>query len=121
MRPRPRRHLRRSAMHYTRISADSHVDLPWLPADLFTSQASAGLKARMPYVADGPDGPYWTARNGRLLGLVGGVGPSGQKYVPGQHRRADIMAATGLYEDGRKGIHRPTDPVRRLADMDRDG
>jgi uncharacterized protein len=108
-------------MRYTRISADSHIDLPWLPADLFTSAASSALRARMPYVAEGPDGPYWTARNGRSLGLVGGVGPSGQKYVPGQHRRADVMAATGLYEDGRKGIHRPADPVRRLGDMDRDG
>jgi predicted TIM-barrel fold metal-dependent hydrolase len=108
-------------VRYTRISADSHIDLPWLPADLFTSAASSALKYRMPYVADGPDGPHWTARNGRSFGLVGGVGPSGQKYIPGQHRRADIMAATGLYEDGRKGIHRPADPKLRILDMDRDG
>jgi predicted TIM-barrel fold metal-dependent hydrolase len=31
------------------------------------------------------------------------------------------MAATGLYDDGRKGIARPTDPARRAKDMDRDG
>ena len=31
------------------------------------------------------------------------------------------MAATGLYDDGKKGIARPTDPVRRAKDMDRDG
>src|SRR5262249_35998511 len=44
---------------YTRISADCHIDMPWMPADLFTSNASAALRDRMPYVTDGPDGPTW--------------------------------------------------------------
>ena len=30
-------------MRYNRISADSHIDLPWLPSDLFTSNATAAL------------------------------------------------------------------------------
>jgi len=50
---------------YTRISADCHIDLPMLPTDLFTANASAVMKERMPYVTDGPDGPYWTCKNGR--------------------------------------------------------
>jgi hypothetical protein len=108
-------------MRYTRISADCHIDLPWLPPDLFTGNASAAMRDRMPYVAEGPDGPHWTCRNGRSLGLVNGVGPSGQKLVPGMNYRVDVMAATGLYEDGRKGIRRVTDPARRLEDQDRDG
>jgi hypothetical protein len=29
-------------MEYTRISADCHIDLPFLPPELFTSNASAG-------------------------------------------------------------------------------
>jgi predicted TIM-barrel fold metal-dependent hydrolase len=41
--------------------------------------------------------------------------------VKGQHYRADAMAATGLYEDGKKGIRRPTDPDQRIKDMERDG
>src|SRR5438105_2586199 len=106
------------AMHYTRISADCHIDLPWLPPDLFTANASAALRARMPYVTDGPDGAYWTSKNGASFGLAGGVGPSGQKYVPGLHYRADVMASTGLYEDGKKGIRRPTDPHLRLKEME---
>ena len=61
----------------------------------------------MPYVTDGPDGPYWTCKNGGSFGLMNGVGPAGQKYVAGQHYRVDVMAATGLYEDGKKGIRRP--------------
>src|SRR5205085_700243 len=37
---------------YNRISADCHLDMIWLPPDLFTSEAAAHLKDRMPYVAD---------------------------------------------------------------------
>ena len=108
-------------MDYTRISADCHIDMPWIPPDLFTANASAALRDRMPFVTDGPDGPCWVAKNGASFGLVGGVGPSGQTYVPGVHYRADVMAATGLYDDGRKGIRRPTDPALRIQDMERDG
>jgi hypothetical protein len=28
-------------MQYNRISADCHLDLPWMPPDLFTSMARA--------------------------------------------------------------------------------
>ena len=108
-------------MRYQRISADCHIDLPWIPPDLFTANASAALKDRVPYVKDGPDGPFWTAKNGTSFGLWGGVGPAGSKYEPGKHQRVDVMAATGLYEDGRKGIARPTTPALRAKDMDRDG
>jgi predicted TIM-barrel fold metal-dependent hydrolase len=108
-------------MRYSRISADCHIDLPWIPPDLFTANASAAMKDRMPYVTDGPDGPYWTCKNGTSFGLMNGVGPAGQKYVPGTHYRVDVMASTGLYEDGKKGIRRPTDPDLRAKDMDRDG
>jgi uncharacterized protein len=108
-------------MNYTRISADCHIDLPMLAPDLFTANASAGLKDRMPYVVDGPDGPFWTCQNGGSFGLLNGVGPAGQKLVPGQNYRVDVMAATGLYEDGKKGHRHPTDPVLRAKDMDRDG
>jgi len=108
-------------MRYTRISADCHLDLPWMPPDLFTSNASTALRERMPYVAEGPDGPYWTCKNGGSFGLVNGVGPAGAKYVPGQHHRVDLMAQTGLYDDGKKGVRRVSDPHLRIKDLDRDG
>ena len=108
-------------MRYSRISADCHIDLPWLPPDLFTSNASPAMKDRMPYVVDGPEGPFWATKTVPSLGFACAVGSVGNKVVPGQNRRVDIMAATGLYEDGRKGIRRPTDPDRRAQDMDRDG
>ena len=39
-------------MRYDMISADCHIDLIWLSPDLFTSNASAALKDRMPYVTE---------------------------------------------------------------------
>ena len=108
-------------MRYNRISADSHIDLPWLPSDLFTANATAALKDRMPHVVDGPDGPHWTSKKGHSYGLVCGVGPSGAKLVPGQNYRVDKMAAMGLYEDAKRGIRRVVDPDLRLKDAALDG
>src|SRR5262249_23467149 len=110
-----------ASMRYQRISADCHLDLIWLPPDLFVSEAAQELKARMPYVADGPDGPRWVADNGATFGLVGGVGASGTKYVPGKQLRVSVRAPPGLYEDGKKGIRRPGDPHLRVREMDHDG
>src|SRR5207237_8595414 len=108
-------------MNYTRISADCHIDMPWIPADLFTANASVAIRERMPYVVDGPDGPHWTFRNGTSFGLVGGVGPSGQRLVPGQYYRLDKMAAVGRYEGGGRGIRRPSDPHLRRTAGETDG
>src|SRR5262245_65410975 len=108
-------------MHYNRISADRHLDLIWLPPDLFVSEAPGELRDKMPYVTDGPDGPRWVAKNGAIFGLVGGGGASGQKYVPGKQHRVDIMAKTGLYEEGRQGVRRPGGAHPRLGEIDRAG
>jgi predicted TIM-barrel fold metal-dependent hydrolase len=108
-------------MKYEMISADCHVDLCWLPADLFVSQASAELRDRMPHVSEGPKGPVWVTTRGANLGLQNGMGSAGREYVPGQIHRSDRMASTGLYDDGKRGVRRITDPDLRLADQDRDG
>jgi uncharacterized protein len=108
-------------MHYDFISADCHVDLIWLPPDLFTANATAALKDRMPYVVEGHKGTQWVAKNGAKFGLMNGMGSAGREYVPGEIHRSDRMASTGLYDDGRKGIRRLTDPELRLRDQERDG
>src|SRR4029077_3483309 len=108
-------------MQYRRISADCHLDMPWMPPDLFVSEAPQALKERMPYVEDGPQGPQWVAKNGANFGLKNGVGPGGAAYVPGQNHRVDKMAETGMYEEGKKDIRRCSDPQLRIKDMDRDG
>ena len=108
-------------MHYDRISADCHLDLCWLPPDLFTSRTSAAMRDRMPYVTEGPKGPMWVTKKGGNFGLANGMGSAGREYVPGQIHRSDRMASTGLYEDGKRGIRRLSDPELRLKDQDRDG
>ena len=57
-------------MRYERISADCHLDLCWLPPDLFVANASAAMKDRMPHVIDGPKGPMWVTKKGANLGLA---------------------------------------------------
>jgi hypothetical protein len=44
---------------------------------------------------------------------MNGMGSAGRLYEPGKIHRSDRMAAAGLYEDGKKGIHRVTDPEPR--------
>ena len=108
-------------MKYRVISADCHIDFPWLPSDLFTANASKALKERMPYVTDSDNGPVWVSKSGAYFGLQNGMGSGGREYIPGQIHRSDIMAAEGLYEDGKNGIRRLTDPTLRIKDQDRDG
>ncbi|MFQ5757248.1 MAG: amidohydrolase family protein [Acidiferrobacterales bacterium] len=108
-------------MKYEVISADCHIDLVWLPPDLFTTHAPGRLRDRMPYVTDGNKGPQWVTRQGSYLGLVNGMGSGGRQYIPGQIHRSDRMASTGLYNDGSRGIRRLTDPDLRIIDQDRDG
>ena len=108
-------------MDYRVISADCHIDLPWLPPDLFTANASRAFKERMPYVAEGEKGPTWVSRNGGYFGLQNGMGSGGREYVPGEIHRSDLMAVEGLYEDGKNGTRRLTDPDLRIKNQDRDG
>jgi len=108
-------------MHYDVISADCHIDLIWLPPDLFTSHASAALKDRMPYVTEGGRGREWVTKNGASFGLDAGMGSAGRKYEPGKIHRSDRMATTGLYDPEQQRIRRLTDPDLRLQDQDRDG
>ena len=108
-------------MHYDVISADCHIDLIWLPPDLFTSQRRAALKDRMPYVTEGRRGREWVTKNGASFGLDAGMGSAGRKYEPGKIHRSDRMATTGLYDPEQQRIRRLTDPDLRLKDQDRDG
>ena len=108
-------------MKYEVISADGHIDLPWMEPELFTRCAPAALKDRMPYVVEGEKGPKWVSRGGAEFGLVNGMGSAGREYVPGVINRSDRMAAEGLYDDGKKGIRRLSDPDLRVKDQDRDG
>lgn len=104
------------------ISADCHIDLIWLPPDLFVSEAPAALKERMPFVDKDDQGrEVWISRGGAYFGLVNGMGSAGREYVPGVIHRSDRMAEQGLYDDGKRGIRRLTEPELRIKDQDLDG
>ena len=109
------------AKTYRVISADCHIDLPWLPEDLFVRQARPALKERMPFVRETKDGRHWVSNGGARFGLQNGMGSAGRRYVPGQIHRSDRMAAQGLYADGERGIRRLTEPGLRIKDQDLDG
>jgi len=104
------------------VSADCHIDLIWLPPDLFTAMAPKRLRDRMPYVARDERGrSVWVSKGGAYFGLVNGMGSAGREYVPGEIHRSDRMAAQGLYEDGQRGVRRLTDPELRVRDQELDG
>ena len=77
------------------ISGDCHIDIPWLPADLFTSKSPAHLRDLMPHVMETGEGPQWFTEDS-LLGWVAGAGTGlrpvpWDPYVPGASRRLDAM------------------------------
>jgi len=53
-------------------------------------------------------------RQGRQVRPDERHGSAGREYVPGVIHRSDRMASTGLYDDGKKGIRRLTEPGLRL-------
>ena len=109
-------------MNYPIYSADGHIDLPCMPAEIFVENAPAKLRDRMPKVVERDDGKrHWVNAAGKSMGLYGGMGSAGRQYEPGVIHRADRMAETGLYADQERGIMRTTDPVLRLQEQDRDG
>jgi len=58
-------------MRYTRISADCHIDMPWLPPDLFTANASALMKDRMPHLPPHVVHQITCENAGKFYGLMG--------------------------------------------------
>ncbi|HEX9273005.1 MAG TPA: amidohydrolase, partial [Candidatus Binatia bacterium] len=98
-------------MEYRFISADDHIDLRWLPKDLWTERLRAGLRERGPQVVENEKGAYWTWE--------------GQTFSPhGYYTAAQGSGAMWAIERGgvmREGELRPTTADLRLNDMDRDG
>ena len=103
------------------ISGDNHIDLTYLPQDLWSSQAPGKWKLLVPRVEELEDGLHWFVE-GQDQGMWNGVGPAFRKYVPGVFRHLDEMLAVGFTWDSRPGARpRPTTPELRLADLDKDG
>mgnify|MGYP001414606261 FL=1 len=46
------------------ISADGHIDMEWLPTDLFVSEAPDAFRTRVPAMTATPNGNEWTYEGG---------------------------------------------------------
>lgn len=101
-------------MDYRFISVDDHIDLPYLPRDLWTSRLPASLQEAAPRVVEDDTGFWWVCEDKRWGAWAGGVpkGPAAPRY------RKNALDRGGVYEPG---VLRPTIPDLRLTDMDRDG
>jgi predicted TIM-barrel fold metal-dependent hydrolase len=92
------------------ISADDHLDLRYLPRDLWEARVPAAARDSMPHVVPTDSGPTWLCGD--------------QVWGPwGTARATDVPLKSALERGGvfEEGVLRPTRPELRLADMDRDG
>ena len=100
-------------MEYRVVSADDHIDLQWLPRDLWQKRVPAAYRERAPKVIDTADGPTWVCSDDRWDSWGGRRGAAGA-----QGGRRNALERGGVLEPG---VLRPTTTALRLADMDRDG
>ncbi len=101
-------------MDYDLISVDDHIDLPYLPADLWSRRLPASLRDRGPRVVEEEHGYAWVCDGVRWGGWAGGP-------VKGPRPPRDFQTALERGGVDVPGVLRPTIPELRLADMTRDG
>ncbi len=97
---------------YQMISVDDHIDLPYVPADLWVSRLPAHLVTRGPHVLIDHEGVgSWMCDGVNWGRWVGGKCDGVQR----SYRTALERAGLDI-----EGELRPTDPTLRLVDMDSD-
>ena len=98
-------------MDYLKISADDHIDLGYLPKDLWLDRVPRALRARAPHVEDrGDAGESWVCEDFTWGDY------RGERFFANPDRNRSALDRLGLAEPGR-----PITPAKRLEDMDRDG
>ncbi|HLH76348.1 MAG TPA: amidohydrolase family protein [Candidatus Binataceae bacterium] len=99
---------------YKLISCDDHLDLGYLPTDLWTSRLPARYTRRAPHVEE-REGRGWWISGDTVWGPWRGIRPKGAVTPP--------PYLTALERGGHSDLSdlRPGNPKLRLADMDRDG
>src|SRR6516162_4797171 len=103
------------------ISGDNHIDLTYLPPDLWSSEVPAKWKLLAPRVEEMEDGLHWFVE-AQDKGMWNGVGPGFMQYQRGISGPINGMTNLGFeWNNGRCANPRPTTPKLRLPDLDRDG
>jgi len=103
-------------MSYRIISADCHIDMTWMPGDLWVENAPAKFRSQVPQVRETPDGPRWYAEE-KELGVFGGLGFGFDRVQRSFSKHVERMFQAGFYEGG----PHPTTPDLRLKDQEIDG
>ncbi|PYN96060.1 MAG: amidohydrolase [Candidatus Rokuibacteriota bacterium] len=98
-------------MDYPLISADDHLDLQYLPPDLWTTRLPKSLRDRAPHVEDRDGGSVWVCEGGVWGRWAGRRRPAGPKSAINAFDRSHVDESE----------LRPAKAELRLADMDRDG
>jgi predicted TIM-barrel fold metal-dependent hydrolase len=101
-------------MDYQMISVDDHIDMQYLPKDLWTERLPAALRERGPHVVESETSYTWVCGD-RTWGAWAGGQPKGP---PVQRYFKTALERGGVAEPG---VLRPTIAELRLADMTRDG
>jgi len=81
-------------MHYRIMSADGHIDMTWMPDDLWIDRAPAKWREHVPEVRQTPAGPRWCAE-GKELGVSGGLGFGFNPVERGYSKHVDKMFEVG--------------------------
>src|ERR1700730_2605842 len=103
------------------LSGKHHIDLTYLPPDLWSSQAPAKWRLLAPRVEELDDGLHWFV-DAQDRGMWNGIGPGFLPYQRGMFGHIDEMKDLGFEWNSSPGAKpRPTTPELRLADLDRDG
>jgi uncharacterized protein len=100
-----------NAMDYAMISADDHLDLQYLPSDLWTARLPKSLRDRAPHVEARDGGSVWVCDGGPWGRWAGTPRPPGPKPAFNAFDRGGVDESE----------MRPANAELRLADMDRDG
>src|SRR5687767_3135646 len=100
-------------MDYEMISVDDHIDLEYVPRDVWTTRLPAWLRDRGPQVVEQSDGTSAWMCDGVSLGRWAG----GRRGTEKRSYQTALERA-GLDEEG---VLRPTEPELRLTDMKHDG
>jgi predicted TIM-barrel fold metal-dependent hydrolase len=96
---------------YLKISADDHIDLGYLPPDLWATRMPAALRERAPHVEDrGEAGDFWVCEDATWGDY------RSERWFAKPRRNPLALDRGGVGEAGR-----PVTTHKRLEDMERDG
>jgi predicted TIM-barrel fold metal-dependent hydrolase len=101
-------------LDYKMISADDHMDLGFLPRDLWTERLPKKFRERAPHVVERDGGDFWVCDDQVWGDWRGGAWWSRQR----DRNIVYALNRAGVAEDN---VLRPSTPHLRLADMDTDG